>query len=131
MGKKVANMNAAEVAAMRQAQKEAEATYFNAKVGALESIVGEMQETERDYFLKELATKSGLTTKEIAQQFTWERHCRAAVAAGINNTNNVRIKKFHRGVTRRYVEISPNGEINPDSILTVQSLETVYTVSDR
>ena len=131
MEKKVTTMTAAEVAAMRQAQKEAEAAYFNAKVGALESIVGEMQETERDYFLKELATKSGLTTKEIAQQFTWERHCRAAVAAGINNANNVRIKKFRRGVTRRYVEISPNGEINPDSILTVQSLETMYTVSDR
>ena len=131
MEKKVVNMTANEVAAMRQAQKEAEAAYFNAKVGALESIVGEMQETERGYFLKELATKSGLTTKEIAQQFTWERHCRAAVAAGINNANNVRIKKFRRGVTRRYVEISPNGEINPDSILTVQSLETMYTVSDR
>ena len=131
MEKKVANMTAAEVAAMRQAQKEAEAAYFNAKVGALESIVGEMQETERDYFLKELAEKTGLTTKEIAQQFIWERHCRAAVAAGINNINNVNIRKFRRGVTRKYVEISPNGEINPNSILTVQSLETVYTVSDR
>ena len=38
MEKKIANMTAAEVAAMRQAQKEAEAAYFNAKVNALESM---------------------------------------------------------------------------------------------
>ena len=131
MEKKVANMNAAEVAAMRQAQKEAEAAYFNAKVNALESMVGEMQETEQDYFLKDLAAKSGLTTKEIAQQFIWERHCRAAVTAGINNTNNVRIKKFYRVVSRKYVEVSPNGEINPNSTLIVNNREVMYTVSDR
>ena len=131
MEKKVANMTANEVAAMRQAQKEAETAYFNAKVNALESLVGEMQKTGQDYFLKDLAAESGLTAKEIAQQFIWGRHCRAAVAAGINNINNVNIRKFHRGVTRRYVEISPNGVINPDSILTVQRLETMYTVSDR
>lgn len=128
MEKKVANMNAAEVAAMRQAQKEAEAAYFNAKVNALESMVGEMQETERDYLLKELAAKSGLTTKEIAQQFTWERHCRAARAAGINN---VAIRKFYREVSRKYVEVSPNGEINPNSTLIVNNREVMYTVSDR
>ena len=131
MEKKIANMTAAEVAAMRQAQKEAEAAYFNAKVNALESMVGEMQETERDYFLKELAEKTGLTTKEIAQQFIWERHCRAAVAAGINNTKNVRIKKFYRVVSRKYVEVSPNGEINPNSTLIVNNREVMYTVSDR
>ena len=128
MEKKVANMNAAEVAAMRQAQKEAEAAYFNAKVNALESMVGEMQETERDYLLKELAAKSGLTTKEIAQQFTWERHCRAARASGINN---VTIRKFYREVSRKYVEVSPNGEINPNSTLIVNNREVMYTVSDR
>ena len=128
MEKKVANMNAAEVAAMRQAQKEAEAAYFNAKVNALESMVGEMQETERDYLLKELAAKSGLTTKEIAQQFTWERHCRAARACGINN---VTIRKFYREVSRKYVEDSPNGEINPKSTLIVNNREVVYTVSNR
>ena len=128
MEKKIANMTAAEVAAMRQAQKEAEAAYFNAKVGALESIVGEMQETERDYFLKDLAAKSGLTTKEITQQFTWERHCRAARASGINN---IRIKKFYRVVSRKYVEVSPNGEINPNSTLIVNNREVMYTVSDR
>lgn len=131
MEKKIANMTAAEVAAMRQAQKEAEAAYFNAKVDALESMVGEMQETEQDYFLKDLAAKSGLTTKEIAQQFIWERHCRAAVAAGINNTNNVRIRKFYRVVSRKYVEVSPNGEINPNSTLIVNNREVMYTVSDR
>ena len=104
MEKEIINrMTAAEVAAIRQAQKEAEAAYFNAKVNALESMVGEMQETEQDYFLKDLAAKSGLTTKEIAQQFIWERHCRAAVAAGINNVNDVRIKKFYRVVSRKYV----------------------------
>ena len=128
MEKKVANMTAAEVAAMRQAQKEAEAAYFNAKVNALESIVGEMQETERDYFLKDLAAKSGLTTKEITQQFTWERHCRAARTAGINN---VRIRKFYRAVSRKYVEVSPNGEINPNSTLIVNNREVMYTISDR
>ena len=128
MEKKVANMTAAEVAAMRQAQKEAEAAYFNAKVNALESMVGEMQETERDYLLKELAAKSGLTTKEITQQFTWERHCRAARASGINN---VRIRKFYRAVSRKYVEVSPNGEINPNSTLIVNNREVMYTVSDR
>lgn len=131
MEKKIANMTAAEIAAMRQAQKEAEAAYFNAKVDALESMVGEMQETERDYFLKDLAAKSGLTTKEITQQFIWERHCRAAVAAGINNTNNVRIRKFYRVVSRKYVEVSPNGEINPNSTLIVNNREVMYTVSDR
>ena len=124
-------VTATEVAEMRQAKKEAETAYFNAKVNALESLVGEMKETGQDYSLKDLAAESGLTSKEIAQQFIWERHCRAAVAAGINNINNVNIRKFRRGVTRRYVEISPNGEINPNSILTVQSLETMYTVSDR
>ena len=131
MEKKIANMTANEVAAMRQAQKEAEAAYFNAKVGALESMVDEMRETGRDYFLKELAAKSGLTTKEITQQFTWERHCRAARASGIDNANNVRIKKFYRVVSRKYVEVSPNGEINPNSTLIVNNREVMYTVSDR
>ena len=131
MEKEITAMSAQGVAAMRQAQKEAEAAYFNAKVNALESMVGEMQETERDYFLKELAEKTGLTTKEIAQQFIWERHCRAAVAAGINNANNVRIRKFYRVVSRKYVEVSPNGEINPNSTLIVNNREVMYTVSDR
>ena len=128
MEKKVANMTAAEVAAMRQAQKEAEAAYFNAKVNALESLVGEMKETGQDYFLKDLAAESGLTTKEITQQFMWHRHCRAAVAAGVNK---VTIRKFGREVTRRYVEVSPTGEINPNSTLTVSNIEIMYTVSDR
>lgn len=131
MKKETTAMTAAEVAAMRQAQKEAEAAYFNAKVDALESIVGEMQETERDYFLKDLAAKSGLTTKEIAQQFIWKRHCRAAVAAGINNANNIRFRKFYRVVSRKYVEVSPNGEINPNSTLIVNNREVMYAVSDR
>ena len=48
MNKTVVVMSNADVAAMRNAHKEAEAAYFQAKVGALQFAVSEMESTNRN-----------------------------------------------------------------------------------
>lgn len=76
MEKKVVVMSGADVAAMRQAHKEAEAAYFNAKVGALEFVVDEMKSTGKEYTLHELTAMTGLSPMEVVVQMNGG--CRAA-----------------------------------------------------
>ena len=65
MEKKVVVMSGADVAAMRKAHKEAEAAYFDAKVGALEFAVEEMKSTGKEYTLHEVTAMTGLTPMEV------------------------------------------------------------------
>ena len=48
MNTTVVVMSPTDVAAMRKAHKEAEAAYFDAKVGALEFAVSEMETTHNE-----------------------------------------------------------------------------------
>lgn len=120
--KTVVVMSANDVAAMRNAHKEAEAAYYQAKVGALEFVAEEMRRTGEEYTAAELSHMSGLTSGEIAAQLGCF-YTRASQEAGIG------IHDVRTGVRRlenRYVRILPNGEIDPNSILTVVRKQVVY-----
>ena len=124
---KVVVMGPADVAAMRKAHKEAEAAYFEAKVGALAFTVGEMANTHEEYTLAELRAMSGLSSMEIVAQFDRHRDCRASHEAGIHMH---RIQTGRREVERKFVEVLPNGTINPDSVVVkVQNIAT-YQIPD-
>ena len=124
---KVVVMGPADVAAMRKAHKEAEAAYFEAKVGALAFTVGEMANTHEEYTLAELRAMSGLSSMEIVAQFDSHRYCRASDKAGIHMH---RIQTGRREVERKFVEVLPNGTINPDSVVVkVQNIAT-YQIPD-
>ena len=124
---KVVVMGPADVAAMRKAHKEAEAAYFEAKVGALAFTVGEMANTHEEYTLAELRAMSGLSSMEIVAQFDSNRYCRASNEAGIHMH---RIQTGRREVERKFVEVLPNGSINPDSVVVrVQNIAT-YRIPD-
>lgn len=123
MEKKVVVMSAQDVAAMRRANKEAEAAYFDAKVGALEFIAEEMRNTGREYTAAELAYLSGLSTNEIAAQVGGDGHCRAAQRAGLG------WGKIQTGVRfneMTFVQVMPSGEINPAHTLTVTRKQVTY-----
>ena len=126
MEKKVVVMSSVDVAAMRKAHKEAETAYFNAKVGALEFAVSEMKSTGREYTLHELSAMTGLSPVEIAVQM--HGGCEAARCAGVYDEN---IRQSHRHTERKFVEVMPNGEINPNSIKIVSQVETVYKMAPR
>ena len=83
---KVVVMSANDVAAMRKAHKEAEAAYYQAKVGALEFVAQEMRRTGEEYTAAELAHMTGLSSNEIARQLSGV-YARASSEAGIGHVN--------------------------------------------
>lgn len=113
-------MSANDVAAMRKAHKEAEAAYFEAKVGALRFVAEEMTRTGEEYTAAELAHMSGLSSSEIARQLGGF-YARTSSKAGIGRVNT-----GIRQTENRYVRILPNGDIDPNSILTVVRKQVVY-----
>ena len=119
---KVVVMGPADVAAMRKAHKEAEAAYFEAKVGALEFVAQEMRRTGEEYTAAELAHMTGLSAGEIAAQLGC-MYTRASQKAGISTQD---VRTGIRVLENRYVRILPNGDIDPNSILTVVRKQTVY-----
>lgn len=126
MEKKIVVMSGADVAAMRQAHKDAEKAYFDAKVGALEFAVEEMKATGKEYTLHELTAMTGLSPMEVVVQFNGD--CRAARRAGVYNEN---IRQSTAVTERKFVEVMPNGSINPDSIVKVTRSERTYKLVSR
>lgn len=124
MEKKVVVMSGADVAAMRKAHKEAEAAYFDAKVGALEFAVDEMKATGKEYTLHEVSAMTGLTPMEVVVQFNGG--CRAAQRAGVYREN---LRSAVAITERKFVEVMPNGSVNPESIMTVTRRERVYKIT--
>ena len=124
MEKKVVVMSGADVAAMRKAHKEAEAAYFDAKVGALEFAVDEMKATGKEYTLHEVSAMTGLTPMEVVVQFNGG--CRAAQRAGVYREN---LRSAVAITERKFVEVMPNGSVNPESIMTVTRCERVYKIT--
>ena len=122
---KVVVMSAQDVAAMRKASREAGIAYFEAKVGALEFAVEEMKNSGREYTLQELSSMTGLTIMEIVAQMNGD--CRAAAQAGVYRQP---IKQGYRVVERNFVEIKPNGEINPNNIMTITRNEHWYKIDN-
>ena len=123
---KVVVMGAQDVAAMRKAHKEAEAAYFQAKVGALEFVAEEMRATGQGYTAAELSNMCGLTSGEIAVQMSgW---CRAAEQAGIDHGE---VNTYARVNELQFVRIMPNGEINPNQVMTVRRHQTVYEMRPK
>lgn len=120
MNNTVVVMSANDVAAMRKAHKEAEAAYFEAKVGALEFVAQEMTRTGGEYTATELAHMSGLSSYEIARQLSGV-YARASNKAGITN-----VRTGVRHIENQYVRLLPNGEIDPSSVITVVRKQTVY-----
>ena len=123
MNNTVVVMSADDVAAMRKAHKEAEAAYFEAKVGALEFVAQEMTRTGGEYTATELAHMSGLSSNEIARQLGGV-YAKASDKAGIRN-----VRTGVRHTENRYVRILPSGEIDPSSVITVVRRQTVYKMS--
>ena len=124
--KTVVVMSGADVAAMRNAHKEAEAAYFQAKVGALQFAVSEMESTNKEYTLRELSAMTGLTPMEITVQLSGSYgRPNAAQRAGVYRKN---IRRGEKLTERRFVEVMPNGEINPNSIKTFVRCETTYRI---
>lgn len=122
MNKTVVVMSANDVAAMRKAHKEAEAAYFEAKVGALEFVAQEMTRTGEEYTACELAHMSGLSSNEIARQLGGS-YARASYEAGVRN-----VRTGVRHTENRYVRVLPNGEIDPSSVITVVRKQTIYKI---
>ena len=120
MNNTVVVMSADDVAAMRKAHKEAEAAYFEAKVGALEFVAQEMTKTGGEYTATELAHMSGLSSNEIARQLGGV-YAKASDKAGIRN-----VRTGVRHTENKYVRILPSGEIDPFNVITVVRRQTVY-----
>ena len=118
---KVVVMGPADVAAMRRAHKEAEAAYYQAKVGALEFAADEMKTSGQWYSAAELASMTGLTSGEIAAQLT--HYCNAAQEAGISN-HDVQISVRHNEL--KFVRVMQDGSIDPNQIMTVLRKQNVY-----
>ena len=129
MEKKVVVMGAQDVAAMRKAHKEAEKAYFQAKVGALEFAVAEMSANAgKEYTLHELTTMTGLSPMEVVVQLKSGGHCKAAREAGIYHQH---IKTGQRITERNFIEIMPDGKVNPDSIMTITRRESTYQIPNE
>lgn len=118
---KVIVMSAQDVAAMRKAHKEAEAAYYQAKVGALEFMAEEMKQTGQEYTAAELSAMSGLSVGEIAQQLSGHGYDR--IRAGIYGVNRRR-----KGIEEVYVRILPNGEINHNQTVAIRRIKTLYSL---
>jgi hypothetical protein len=124
MEKKIVVMSGADVAAMRKAHKEAEKAYYQAKVGALEFALQEMDEhAGQEYALHELTAMTGLTSMEVTAQLSWG--CQAAREAGICGKN---VRRSTRTTERKFVEVMESGEINPESVMTVTRKERTYYI---
>ena len=127
MEKKVVVMSGADVAAMRKAHKEAEKAYYQAKVGALEFALQEMDEhAGQEYALHELTAMTGLTSMEVTAQLSWG--CQAAREAGICGKN---VRRSTRTTEHKFVEVMESGEINPESVLTVTRQERTYYIPNQ
>lgn len=105
---KVVVMGPADVAAMRKAHKEAEAAYYQAKVGALEFAADEMKTSGEWYSAADLASMTGLTSGEIAAQLN--HYCSAAHQAGIS-TCDVQTSVRHNEL--KFVRVMQDGSIDP------------------
>ena len=127
MEKKVVVMSGAEVAAMRKACKEAESAYFEAKVGALEFIAEEMRSTNREYTLHEITGMTGLSSLEVVAQLGG-MYTRASQKAGIGSSE---VHTRSKETTRKFVEISPAGEVIPQSVMEVTKGETTYFIPKK
>lgn len=126
--KTVVVMSGADVAAMRNAHKEAEAAYFQAKVGALQFAVSEMESTNKEYTLHELSAMTGLTPMEITVQLGYGFvDCKAATEAGVPRN---RIRQGRRKTERKFIEVMSSGELNPQSVMTVQKWESTYRIPE-
>lgn len=123
MEKKVVVMSAQDVAAMRRANKEAEAAYFDAKVGALEFIAEEMRNTGREYTAAELAHLSGLSVNEVVAQLGTNCYCRAVRQAGFSYGEVQTGVRFNE---MTFVQVMPSGEINPAHSITVTRKQVTY-----
>lgn len=119
---KVVVMGAQDVAAMRKAHKEAEAVYYQAKVGALEFVAEEMKQTGEEYTAAELSMMCGLTPGEIAAQLGGSSYCRAAREAGVAG----KVDSNWQFNEMQFVRVMPNGEINPNQVMTIRRRQTVY-----
>ena len=119
---KVVVMSANDVAAMRKAHKEAEAAYFNAKVGALEFAAQEMRLTGEEYTAAELAHKTGLSAGEIAAQLG-HYYCNARQAAGIARDD---VQTSARRNELKFVRVMQDGSIDTNQIITLVREQTVY-----
>jgi hypothetical protein len=127
MEKKVVVMGAEDVAAMRKAHKEAEAAYFQAKVGALEFAMAEMGAHAGDeYTLSELTAMTGLSSMEVTAQLSWG--CKAACEAGWNQTSIRRGKKV---TERKFVEVMKDGTVNPLNVMTVRQNEPTFYIPNQ
>lgn len=127
MKKEVVVMSSADVAAMRKACKEAEKAYYQAKVGALEFALQEMDEhAGQEYALHELTAMTGLSPMEVTAQLSW--CCQAARDAGICDKN---VRRNIRTTERKFVEVTENGTINPESVLTVTRRERTYYILNQ
>ena len=118
---KVVVMCAEDVAAMRKAHKEAEAAYYQAKVGALEFVADEMKASGEWYSAAELASMTGLTSGEIAAQLG--SSCRARRDAGIQYGQ---VQTTIRNNGLKFVRVMEDGSIDPNQVITVVRKQTVY-----
>ena len=118
---KVVVMGPADVTAMRKAHKEAEAAYYQAKVGALEFAADEMKTSGEWYSAADLASMTGLTSGEIAAQLN--HFCYAAQQAGIL-TNDVQTSVRHNEL--KFVRVMQDGSIDPNQTMTVVRKQIVY-----
>lgn len=129
MEKKVVVMGAQDVAQMRKAHKEAEKAYFQAKVGALEFAVAEMNANAgKEYTLHELTAMTGLSPMEVAIQLNSNGHCKAACEAGVHRQ---RIRTGRRATERNFVEIMSDGTVNPNSVMTITRWESTYQIPNE
>lgn len=127
MEKKIVVMGAEDVAAMRKAHKEAEAAYFQAKVGALEFAMAEMgAHAGEEYTLSELTAMTGLSSMEVTAQLSWG--CEAAREAGWCRAP---IRRGRKTTIRKFVEVNEDGSINPVNVMTVTRNERTYYIPEQ
>ena len=127
MEKKVVVMSGADVAAMRKAHRDAEAAYFQAKVGALEFAMAEMgAHAGEEYTLGELTAMTGLSSMEITAQLSWG--CKAAQEAGWSQTP---IRRSKKTTERKFVEVMEDGSINPLNVMTITRNERTFYIPNQ
>ena len=119
---KVVVMSSADVAAMRKAHKEAEAAYYQAKVGALEFIADEMKASGEWYSAADLASMTGLTSDEIARQLG-HGFCRARQEAGIRYSQVQTSVRYNQ---LKFVRVMDDGSIDPNQTMRVARKQVVY-----
>ena len=122
MNNTVIVMSADDVAAMRKAHKEAEAAYYQAKVGALEFAADEMKTSGEWYSAAELASMIGLTSGEIARQLG-PGFCRARQEAGIQYGQVQTTTRYNE---LKFVRVMQDGSIDPNQTMRVMRKQAVY-----